>query len=156
MDYEVERSTRQCATTGRQFAPGEEYFSVLMAEGAEVRRYDYAAEAWQGPPPQALGWWRSRVPLPPSRSRWAPNDVLLGYFDELAEQPARADVRYVLALLLVRRRVFRVEEERTDTPGQEVLVLYCPRREATYEAPVVMPGQARVDEIQQELMQLLK
>jgi hypothetical protein len=46
MDYEVQRSTRRCATTGRDFAPGESFYSVLVAEGAELRRLDYAVDAW--------------------------------------------------------------------------------------------------------------
>lgn len=157
MDYEVQRSTRHCATTGREFSPGEEFYSVLMAEGAELRRYDYSREAWQGPPQGAVGWWKSQVPSRQSvRAHWAPNDVLLGFFDELAEQPQRQDMRYVLALLLVRRRVMRVEEERRAPQTGEVLVLYCPRRDATYEVPAVVPDAARVEEIQQELAKLLE
>ncbi len=157
MDYEVQRSTRHCATTGREFAPGEEFFSVLMAEGAELRRYDYSTEAWKGPPEGAVGWWKSQVPDKQSaRAHWAPNDVLLNFFDELAEQPERQDMRYVLALLLVRRRVMRVEEERRDPQTGEVLVLYCPRRDATYEVSAVVPDAERVEQIQQELAKLLE
>jgi hypothetical protein len=158
MDYEVQRSTRHCATTGREFAPGEEFYSVLVAEGAELRRCDYSAEAWQGPPAEAVGWWKCQVPdRTAGRSRWAPNDVLLGFFDELAEQPDKQDMRYVLTLLLVRRRVMRVEEERRDAAGRETLALVCPRRDATYEVPVVMPDDpARIGEIQQELAKLLE
>ena len=44
------------------FAPGETYYSVLVAEGAELKRYDYAADAWQGPPAEAVGWWKSQIP----------------------------------------------------------------------------------------------
>ena len=157
MDYEVQRTTRHCSATGREFAPGEEFYSALVAEGAELRRHDYSNEAWQGPPPGTIGWWKSQIPdRRAGRSHWAPNDVLLQFFDELAEQPDKQDMRYVLALLLVRRRVMRVEEERRDPQGREMLVLYCPRRDATYEVPAVPPEPARVDEIQQELSRLLE
>ena len=57
MDYEIQRCTRRCAATEREFAPGEEFFSVLVAEGAELRRLDYCAEAWEGPPENATGNW---------------------------------------------------------------------------------------------------
>jgi hypothetical protein len=59
-------------------------------------------------------------------------------------------------LLLIRRRVFRLEEEKTDDQGRELLAVYCPRREATYEIPAVVPEPQRVDEIQQELAALLQ
>jgi hypothetical protein len=157
MDYELQRPARHCAASGREFAAGEEFYSVLLAEGAELRRYDYAAEAWQGPPTGAIGWWKSVVPgQNAKRSPRAPNEVLLQFFDELAEQPAKQDMRYVLALLLVRRRVMRLEEEQRGSGVGEVLVLYCPRRDATYQVPVVIPDQAKIEEVQQELASLLE
>ena len=64
MDYEVQRCTRHCCATGRELAPGEEFYSVLIAEGAELVRLDYAVEAWEGPPEGAVGWWKSQMPNP--------------------------------------------------------------------------------------------
>ena len=81
---------------------------------------------------------------------------LLNFFDELAEQPDKQDMRYVLALLLVRRRVMRMEEEQRDEAGQERLMLYCPRRDAQYEVPAVAPDPQRAEEIQQVLAKLLE
>jgi hypothetical protein len=65
-------------------------------------------------------------------------------------------MRYVLALLLVRRRVMRLEESQVDAQGGEMIVVYCPRRETTYEVPVVVPEQSRIDKIQEELARLLE
>ena len=157
MDYEIQRCTRRCATTGREFAPGETYYSVVVAEGADLKRYDYSAEAWQGTPEGAVGWWKAQIPgAEPKRKHWAPNDVMLNFFDELQQQPDKQDMRYVLTLLLVRRRVFRVEEEENDQQGHEELVVYCPRRDTSYRIPAIMPDAARVTEIQEELARLLK
>ena len=137
--------------------PGETYYSVLMAEGAELKRYDYAAEAWPGPPPEAVGWWRSQIPdHTAARKHWAPNDVMLHFWDELADQADKQDMRYVLTLLLIRRRVFRLEEENRDPQGRELLVVYCPRREATYQVPAVAPEPSRIDQIQEKLAALLQ
>ena len=157
MDYEVQRSARRCAATGREFAPGEEFYSALVAEGADLKRLDFGIAVWQGPPAGAIGWWKSQVPeRNAARSRGAPNDVLLGFFDDLAREPERQDMRYVLSLLLVRRRVFRLEDQRRDAEGRECLVLHCPRRDATYEVVAVAPDPARTEAIQQELARLLE
>jgi len=156
IDYDIQRCTRCCAATGRELAPGEEFYSVLVAEGADLKRYDYSIDAWNGPPDGVVGWWKSQMPGPTSRRmHWAPNDVMLHFFEQLEGQSDRQDVRYVLALLLVRRRVMRLEEEEHDEEGREVLVLYCPRRETTYRVPAVTPDQSRADEIQEELAKLL-
>lgn len=155
MEYEIQRPTRHCTTTGREISPGEWFFSALVTEGANLVRHDYSQEAWKGPPEGAVGWWKSQVPTPDAnKMRWAPNEVMLRLFEELQQQPTRQDMRYVLALLLVRRRVMRLEEERPD-PNGEVLVLYCPRRDQTYEVSAVMPDEARINEIQEELAKLL-
>ncbi len=153
---DIQRCTRHCATTGREFAPGEEFFSVLVEEGSELRRRDYSREAWTGPPDGVLAWWKSQMPHPNAkRANLAPNEVMLGLLRDLAEQPDRQDMRYVLALLLVRRRVLRAEEPERDPAGREVLVLYCPREDQTYRVAAVAPDEPRIQTIQDELARLL-
>ena len=157
MDYDVQRCTRHCETSGRDLAPGESFYSVLVAEGAELKRHDYSLEAWQGPPPGTVGWWKSQIPDQSTRRKhWAPNDVMLHFFDELGRQPDKQDMRYVLSLLLVRRRVMRLEESETDEQGREIIVLYCPRRDATYKVHAATPDEARAEAIQEELAKLLE
>jgi hypothetical protein len=162
LDFEIQRSTRRCAATDRELLPGESCYSVIQFEGADVVRRDYASEAWTGPPEEAFGWWRTRVPEPAAKKiKLAPNDVLLELFDQLADRPGSEDMRYVLALLLVRRRVFRSESadtallEPSKPADVESLVVYCPKRDATHEIAVVMPSDERIDEIQQQLSELL-
>ena len=158
MDFEIQRCTRHCATTGRELLPGETFYSVLIEKGSTVERCDYSPEAWTEPPADAIGWWKSQLPDPKlQRRHWAPNDVMLRLFDELAEQQDQQDVRYVLALLLVRRRVMRMEEsEPEEQEGEGTMALYCPRRDETYRVPVVLPDAERAEEIQRQISQLLE
>jgi hypothetical protein len=134
---------------------------VLQVEGAEIIRQDFCSEGWNGPPEKAFGWWKSRVPEPTAKKiKLAPNEVLLELFDQLAERH-EADLRYVLALLLVRRRVLRVDLAGESIGVQqraaenETMIVYCPKRETTYEVPVAMPRGERIDEIQKQLSDLL-
>lgn len=156
LDFEVQRCTRRCAETDRELKPGETFYSVLVAEGADVVRHDYCEEVWQGPPNDNLGWWKSQMPqLNAKKMHWAPNDVILHYFEQLDGQPEKEDVRYILALLMVRRRIVRLEETETDDAQREVMVLYCPRNENQYRVAVATPNKQRIEGIQQELAQLL-
>jgi len=155
MEYEIQRSTRHCARTGRELKPGETFYSVLTASGSDVLREDFSAEAWQGPPDDAIGWWKAHVPMPDAKKmQWAPNEVMLQLFEDLGEQPQQADLRYVLTLLLIRRRVMRLEETEHTDDG-ETMILYCPRRETEYRVRAIAPSAERVTEIQQELAGLL-
>jgi hypothetical protein len=157
MEYELPRCSRQCCETERAIAPGEAFYSALISdENDDLVRWDYCAEAWDGPPEETIAWWKSELPEPTeTKMQWAPNEVMLRLFDELDSQPERHDMRYVLALLLVRRRVMRSEGEGQDDFGREVMRLYCPRSEAVHEVAVVTPDMERIDEIQGELAELL-
>jgi hypothetical protein len=165
LDFEVQRCTRCCAATERPLEPGDECYSVLEIAGADVVRKDYCPEAWKGAPDAAFGWWKSRVPEPTAKKiKLAPNDVLLELFDQLADKSEQQDLRYVLALLLVRRRVLRVDvtndsqtEDDDTAPNHaaEMMTLYCPKRDSSCEVAVAMPNSERIDEIQQQLSELL-
>jgi hypothetical protein len=166
LDFEVQRCTRRCAATDRALEPGDDCYSVLELAGADVIRKDFCSDAWKGAPETAFGWWKSRVPdLNAKKIKLAPNDVLLELFEKLAEPVEQQDLRYVLALLLVRRRVLRVDvahEFRAGESGEdglnranETMTLFCPKRDSTYEVPVAMPTGDRIDEIQQQLSELL-
>jgi hypothetical protein len=163
LDFEVQRSTRRCAATDRALEPGDVCYSVLEVQGAEVIRKDYCREAWTAPPAEAFGWWKSRIPEPTAKKvKLAPNDVLLELFDELAERPEQLDLRYVLTLLLIRRRVLKLDVpsealsgRQTDDAALERMVVYCPKRDAAYEVHVATPEPQRIDEIQQQLSGLL-
>lgn len=156
LDYEIQRCTRHCHKTGRELSPGETFYTALLADGGAVVRHDFAAEAWDGPPERAIGWWKSHVPVGDAkRASWAPNDVMLELFESLGAEPAQQDFRYVLTLLLIRRRVLRMDETERDPAGPEVLSLHCPKRETDYRVAVVMPTPEREAEIQRELERLL-
>ena len=156
LDFDVQRCTRRCHATERELRAGETIYSVLMREGADIVRYDYAEESWTGPPKEAMGWWKSQMPAADGKKgNWAPNDVMLHYFQQLEGDSAKEDVRYVLALLMVRRRIFKLEDSEQDESGRELLVLHCARNDQEYKTPVAEPTAERITEIQNELAKLL-
>lgn len=155
LEYEVAHCSRTCLASGRTLAPGEAYFSTLLLEQGRLNRRDYAASAWQGPPEDAIAWWRSRVPDgDAAKPKLAPQDVLVNLFSELADQPAEADFRYVLGLLLIRRRILKIIESHGDATG-EILILECPRREERFELRAVVPTDADESQLEQRLVDLL-
>jgi hypothetical protein len=157
LDYEVQRCSRRCSVTDRELKSGETCYSILVASGGEVVRQDFSAEAWKGPPDNAIGWWKATVVDPSDgRLHWAPNDVMLHYFERLLEDPAALDARYVLGLLLVRRRIARLERTESLADGTVELVLYCPRNEQEYRIAETTVAPERAAAIQQQLSDLLQ
>ena len=135
MEYQIQANTRRCATTGRELRVGEKFFAVLLDEAGEFVRRDYAAEAWQGPPEGAFSFWCGRVPaVEESRRPQIDDDLLMECFQRLEGQtePERLNFRYVVALLLMRRKRFKFEEARPEGDG-ELLTLRCVRTRARYQ-----------------------
>ena len=127
LDYQIQPSTRRCCVTGRELAPGEKVFSVLLDENGKFVRKDFSEEAWQGPPPTAFSFWVGRVHAGDKKRRPPIDDeLLLDCFGRLdgAIETEKVSFRFVLALLLMRRRRLKFEEARTED-GQEVLYLRC-------------------------------
>ena len=128
-DYQIQPNTRHCAVTGRELRPGEKVYSVLSQEDGKFVRRDYAAEAWQGPPPGAFSFWCGRVPVAEQgRKLRIDDDLLADCFQRLEGQtePAQVNFRYVVALLLMRRKRFKFEGTQVQD-DQETLRVRCTR-----------------------------
>lgn len=158
-ELDIRGGVRRCVRTDRVLRGSDHYFSLLREEKGCLVRKDFAAEQWEGPPADAFAWWESEPDPNNKGQKAAPNEVLLRLFDQWAEDPQQAEDRFVLALLLVRRRVFRLEPTvtlpATEEPAQPLLRVYCPRRDETYDVPEHAPDSDRAARIQERLSQLL-
>ncbi len=161
LDYEVNRSRRECAETGKSFKPGEKFFSTLLLQPPNVIRKDYSKSAWNGPSEDAIAWWACTVSGGKSaKENQAPSEVMLELFDQLAEEPGQQDTRYVLTLFMVRRKIFRFEEVYSLTDSEtevatDSLQVYCAKRDKAYEVSVVRPTAERIRKIENQLAKIL-
>jgi hypothetical protein len=155
LDYEIAPCTRRCAATGRALARGESYYSTLHIERGTTVRRDFAADAWSAPPAEAIAWWHTRAPGGAgAKGRLAPNEALLDLFAALAEEPAETEFRYVLGLLLLRRRLVKLERTTQGARG-DVLILDCPTRQEQFELVAAAPSNERMADLERRLGDLL-
>lgn len=156
LDFDLRSCSRKCHATERMLESGETYFSLLEQEGHEIVRRDYCVEAWPGPPEDCLGWWHARLPdQQDARPQLAPNEVMLRLFEALESNDQECEFRYVLGLLLLRRRVLRKEGSTIDDSGKEVLQLVSRTGEQTFSLQVTEPPAERVEALHQRMMELL-
>jgi len=163
MDYRIHKPQPRCASTDRPFAVGEPFYSALVRRDGGIVRLDMAADAWQGPPEASLAWWRSTMPATDAKPTLAPVDALLDVFEQLEGDHADAALRYLLALVLVRRRVLKIVDTiDTDAAAEAdqaaeagLLSLTCRRRDADYRVPIAAPSAGETDMLEQRLTSLL-
>ena len=150
-NFEFKRSGKKCSESGKEFAEGEEFVSALIEDGDALLRLDFSTEAWKEPPSNCLAWWKSTVPIvEKGQVYWAPREVLFAYFEHVLAQPHRADVCYVMALLLVRKRMLRLEDSIETEQGEAILVRDTMRKK-NFEVNVVELTVQQTSEIQSEL-----
>ena len=156
-EYKVGRCTQQCYTLQRPLRSGEWYYSVVVEEGDDLQRREYSAEAWSDPPENAVGWWKSRMPTSEEKKMvLAPPEVLVDLLRQMESIPERQKSRYLLALMLMRRRVLKAANPPQETRDQldYMRVLIASTGE---EMGILIPRITReeVDLLRDELNELL-
>ncbi|QDU33113.1 hypothetical protein KS4_11550 [Poriferisphaera corsica] len=128
--YDIERPTGHCAFSSRQLQPGESYYATLVELTPEemeqlaktdktksalgLKRLDVSAEIWDAGnrPNNLFGYWKTVVPEPNAKKRQFVDDtVLMDMLKKLAltDDADKLAFRYVLALILMRKRLLRYD-----------------------------------------------
>jgi hypothetical protein len=117
-DYQLPAPSRRCHSTGRELQPGETYCAAVVDEEGRLVRREFAPDAWTGPPENVIGHWTARVPSAgETPKRPIDVDLLVECFRRLdaATEPDRVQFRYVVALLLLRHKRFKLDGTRKGT-----------------------------------------
>ena len=160
-EFTISRSSRKCHKGDRHFEPGERYYSVVLQRGSELVRHDYSSEHWNGPPSKTVGWWVCQMPAKRTgKLILAPTVVLLDALEKLCEQPTECDLAYLLAVLLMRRRVL-IEQPDDDALSdrneneQSHLRLTHTANAREFLVPIANPTPDRTEHLQEKLIDLL-
>jgi hypothetical protein len=155
--YAISGPARLCAVSGRELAPAERFYSALFEEEGRLVRKDFAADAWPGAPEGAVAYWAGRVPAAGQKHKPVFNDdLLMDCFERLATaaEPGQRNFRYVLALLLMRRKRLKFEDARK-RDGQDLLCVRDARTGARHEVPDPRLTEAEMASVQDEVFRVL-
>lgn len=129
-DYEIARASGACGSCGQELAGGQEYVAVLHDRGEAFEREDLCCACWQAreqADTAAFSVWRSRVPTPDEPKRqFVSNEVLVEFLDRLEgeEEPAKVHFRFVLALMLMRKKVLVYDGSEADEAGRDIWTMH--------------------------------
>ena len=117
-----------------------------------------SAECWPAQDhDKAFSYWQTRIPKKdaPVR-RFVDDEVILDFFKKLEgqEEPSKKSFRYVLGLLLMRKKVLKFTEfRRGETSG--ILVLYDKVRDSKYEVADPNLTEEQIQQVTEEIGQVL-
>ena len=156
-EWQVEHVTGVCAVTGRKLEEGEEFYTVLFEDGESFRRADYSLDGWKEPPEGAFCCFKSRIPVREKRKRLlVDDDLLVNFFRRLAEEtePGRVQFRFVLALILMRRRRLRYEGSAVED-GAEVWTMVLPQDQSSHRVVNPRMNDDEINDVSQQLGAIL-
>jgi len=159
-DWEIKGRAERCAVTGREFEEGEYYYTLLFREPEGFSRQDLCEQAWKerdekNPP---FSFWRAKfeLPSPPeedSLKKETAEQLLRRYMGE--NHAEHRNARYILALMLERKRVLKQIEATETQEGRSLIYEHS----KTGEVFVVPEPRLRLDQIesvQNEVAAILK
>jgi hypothetical protein len=161
--YSIARPLGKCALCGRDIAPGERFTAVVRETAVGLERIDLSAECWEKfdrtPAAPLLAYWQMVMPTGPAAKPkvFVDDTVLCDLFERLAEsgdEPAKVNFRFVLGLILMRKRLLIYESTHSEG-GKEFWKVRLRGREQMLDLLNPRLNEQQVAEVSGQLGQIL-
>jgi len=125
-DWEIKKTLGQCFGTGKPLEVGQEYYAALVETEQGLERRDYSEDYWHQQPPEVFCYWKSRMANPEQKKKlFIDDEMLMAFFERLADETEQEKInfRFVLTLILMRKRKLKYDASASDDAGNEVWTL---------------------------------
>ncbi len=158
-DWEIKKTLGQCFGTETPFEPGQEYYAALVEGEQGLERRDFSLSYWQEHKPEVYCYWKSRMPHPEQKKKlFVDDEMLIAFFDRLAEETdsEKVNFRFVLTLILMRKRKLKYESSEIDAAGWELWTLRVTGQDRS--ATVVNPhlSEDQIEQLSGQMGQILQ
>lgn len=157
-EWRYTRRQVQCASCESTFQDGERHASALVFEGEELRREDHCTTCFaRRSSVEDLFFWYTRHALS-KRALQLDLATLEALFLRLEgrSEPRIRELRYVLCLLLMRKRRLRLDRVVRGEIDGEAMILHRPRRKEALKVHVFDFSPDRLDALKSDLLGLLE
>ena len=161
-EYEIARITGVCTACSRQFEPEEEIVAAVSEQGDQLVRQDYCPPCWEPRAAQEadklLGVWRTTVPRPQEKKKQLVDDeVLVNFLERLegTEDPSKINFRFVLALVLMRKRVLIYDRMDKTADGVEIWTMHLKGSDAPLKIVNPQMDDEKIAEVSRQLGEII-
>lgn len=158
-DWTIQSRGHHCAVTGRTFAEGEQFYTLLFDEKTGYRREDLSEEAFRNRPADSappFSFWKTKYTPPPPIEpepigRQTAEDLLRTYMEEqmagvAVEADKKASARYLLAVMLERKRILKEIETKR---GEDGVLVRVYEHSKTGEVFIIPDPELRLDQVEE-------
>ena len=122
--YEVARPRGQCVVCQIQIEPQQPLMAALRETPTGFERLDVCLKDWPDfDKANLIGFWKTTMPLVEQKKKlFVDDEVLCQLFERVADttEPGKLNFRFVLGLILMRKRLIVYENSHNDDAGREI------------------------------------
>jgi hypothetical protein len=156
--YDVARPHGRCFVSNRTIEPGEKFMAALRETPQGFERLDVSVESWeQFDRTGVLAFWQAVMPRAEAKKRLFVDDTVLSeLFERLGEatEPVKLNFRFVLGLILMRKRLVIYDSTRTES-DREVWRVRMKGRDDLIDLLNPKLNEQQIVEVSQQLNQVL-
>jgi hypothetical protein len=156
--YDVARPQGRCHVSGRAIEPGEKFMAALRETPQGFERLDIAVDQWESfDRANILAYWQAVMPRAEAKKRLFVDDtVLCELFERLADatEPSKLNFRFVLGLILMRKRLVIYDTTRNEA-DREIWRVRLKGRDDHMDLVNPRLDEQQVLEVSQQLNQIL-
>jgi len=153
------KRTGSCCKCQKEFKEQETYQATLYEVSEGFVRRDFCQECWSDQfRDEAFSFWQARVPKKEEKKRIFLDDtVLVDFFKRLteAEDESKQGFCFVLALILMRKRVLKYVSTEQKPGGLEVWIMKLTGDDKEYKVPNPHLDDEQIEKIRAELTNVL-
>jgi hypothetical protein len=152
-EWNIQSRAQGCEACGKPFADQETYHTLLFDEQADLRRLDICGGCWEKQYREArdrkgfISYWQGRFEAPPPPADPIEKETAETLLRKLIERndPQYIPAGYILAVMLERKRVFKVKEQLV-REGRRVFIYEQPKSGDVF---AIADPNLRLDQLEQ-------
>lgn len=157
--YQVARPQGKCMQCGRDIAPDEKFMAALRETPQGFERLDLCHDCWAPYDKRdILGFWQTTMPRPEEKKKlFVDDEVLRSLFERLqdATEAGKLNFRFVLGLILMRKRMLIYENTRMEADHREIWLVRLRGQDQTMDLLNPRLTEEQVGEVSQQLSEIL-
>ena len=156
-EWEIKKPLGVCFGTDREIEPKQEFYGALVETEEGLARRDFSVEYWDSEHPEVYCFWRGKLADADEKKQlFVDDEMLMAFFERLEKETAddKVDFRFVLALILMRKRKLKYDSGLTED-GRDIWRLRIVGQNAVVD--VVNPGlsEEKIEQLSGQLGQIL-
>jgi hypothetical protein len=156
--YEVGRPSGRCCVCNAELPAGTRIMAALRETSQGFERLDVSLDCWPAfDRKDLLAFWQTVIPQHEAKKKlFVDDEVLCELFERLKDttEPAKLNFRFVLGLILMRKRMLVYESSR-DEIGQDIWTMRFRGKEQRMDLVNPRLDEQQVTDVSQQLGQIL-